>query len=220
MVIYSIESANRNCIDTEARVVKDLHPLDINKLTGTQQKIVDAALELISHVGYKSTTTKKIADSAGVNETTIFKNFQTKQILIDTAYKQHTAQITEEVDEFFSRDFENTEDLMRKAGYFIAETFDRHRNVILGSVKEVGNENMKSISNYKEDYIKYSLCEKLETFADNHRNSEHDYEVIVYIFSGSILSLLIDKVRNEYVAQEYEEKVDLEDIIEMILKLL
>lgn len=204
----------------EERVVKELHPLDINKLTGTQQKIVDAALDLISHVGYKSTTTKKIADLAGVNETTIFKNFQTKQTLIDTAYKQHTVQITEEVDEFFSRDFQNTEDLMRKAGYFISETFDRHRTIILGSVKEVGNENMKSISNYKEDYVKHSLCKRLQSFAGEHRNTEHDYETIVYMFSGAILSLLIDKVRKEYVNQEYEEKVDLEDIIEMMLKLL
>ncbi|MFL2099180.1 TetR/AcrR family transcriptional regulator [Desemzia sp. FAM 23991] len=200
--------------------MKDLHPLDIKQLTKTQQKIVDAALDLISHIGYKSTTTKKIADQAGVNETTIFKNFKTKQILIDTAYKQHTTQITDEVDEFFSHQFENTEDLMRKAGRFIAEMYHRHRTIVIGTVKEVGNENMKSISNYKEDYVNNSLCEKLKSFSMEHRISEQEYETIVYIFSGAILSWLIDNVRREYMEDTEESRVDLEDIIEMMVKML
>lgn len=200
--------------------MKDLHPLDIKQLTKTQQKIVDAALDLISHIGYKSTTTKKIADQAGVNETTIFKNFKTKQILIDTAYKQHTTQITDEVDEFFSHQFENTEDLMRKAGRFIAEMYHRHRTIVIGTVKEVGNENMKSISNYKEDYVNNSLCEKLKSFSMEHRISEQEYETIVYIFSGAILSWLIDNVRREYMEDTEENRVDLEDIIEMMVKML
>lgn len=200
--------------------MKDLHPLDIKQLTKTQQRIVDAALDLISHVGYKSTTTKKIADQAGVNETTIFKNFKSKQILIDTAYKQHTTQITDEVDEFFSHQFENTEDLMRKAGRFIADMYHRHRTIVIGTVKEVGNVNMKSTSNYKEDYVKNSLCEKLKSFSKEHKISEQEYETIVYIFSGAILSLLIDNVRGEYMEDTDENRVDLEDIIEMMVKML
>lgn len=204
----------------EAPELKELHPLDIKQLTKTQQKIVDAALDLVSHVGYKSTTTKKIADQAGVNETTIFKNFTSKQILIDTAYKQHTTQITDEVDEFFSHQFENTEELMRKAGHFIAEMYHRHRTIVIGTVKEVGNENMKSISNYKEDYVKNSLCKKLQSFSKEHTISDQEYETIVYIFSGAILSLLIDNVRKEYMEESDNNTVDLEDIIEMMLKVL
>lgn len=204
----------------EAHELKDLHPLDINHLTKTQQKIVDAALDLISHIGYKSTTTKKIADQAGVNETTIFKNFQTKQILIDTAYKQHNTQITDEVDEFFSHQFENTEDLMRKAGRFIAEMYHRHRTIVIGTVKEVGNENMKSISNYKENYVKNSLCKKLQSFSTEHKISKQEYETIVYIFSAAILGLLIDNARREYMESSDESRVDLEEIIEMMLKVL
>lgn len=204
----------------EAFEVKELHSIDINKLTKTQQKIVDAALDLISHVGYKSTTTKKIADQAGVNETTIFKNFTSKQLLIDTAYKQHTAQITNEVDEFFSLDFDNTEDLMRKAGRFIVEMYNRHRTIVIGTVKEVGNENMKSISNYKEDYVKNSLCKKLKSFSSEHKISEQEYETIVYIFNAATLSLLMDNVRREYMEHTNESNVGLDDIIEMMLKML
>lgn len=77
--------------------------VNVEALTNTQQRIIDAALDLVSHVGYKSTTTKMIAQKAGVNETTIFKNFQSKQVLLDTAFKQHTKQITKEVDEFLSK---------------------------------------------------------------------------------------------------------------------
>ena len=114
-------------------------------LTNTQQRIIDAALDIVSHVGYKSTTTKMIAQKAEVNETTIFKNFQSKQVLIDTAFKQHTTQITKEVDEFFSQTFNNTTDLMKESGRFMANIFDKHRQIVIGTIKEVGNEQTKTI---------------------------------------------------------------------------
>ncbi|CRH21124.1 hypothetical protein BN1423_1350018 [Carnobacterium maltaromaticum] len=53
--------------------MEGVSPIDEKKMTGTQQRIIDAALHLISQVGYKSTTTKLIAQEAEVNETTILK---------------------------------------------------------------------------------------------------------------------------------------------------
>ncbi len=47
----------------------------------TRSKIIDAALELFATNGYTTTTTKLIADVAGVNEVTIFRHFGTKEAL-------------------------------------------------------------------------------------------------------------------------------------------
>lgn len=192
--------------------------IDSTRLTKTQQRIVDAALDLISHVGYKSTTTKKIAEMAEVNETTIFKNFHSKQLLIDTAYKQHTHQITKEVDEFFGQTFRDPEDLLRKAGYFIANIYTRHRPIIIGSVKEVGNEKMKSISNYKQEYIRSSLSKKLREVTDQKGLADDEYDTLAYIFTNTILNLLIDQVREEYMEEEAVKTVNLDDIIAFMLK--
>lgn len=46
--------------------------------TGTSDRILDAAAELIAERGYASTTTRLIAERAGVNEVTIFRRFENK----------------------------------------------------------------------------------------------------------------------------------------------
>lgn len=193
--------------------------IDLEKLTETQQRMIDAALELISHVGYKSTTTKKIAELAEVNETTIFKNFHSKQQLIDTAYQQHTKEITKEVDHFFAQNFSTVEELLRKAGHFIAEIFYEHRSVILGAVKEVGNENMKFMFSYKQEYIKQSLCLKLKETAKENELTSEEYEALAYVFTNTILNLLLDNFRNEYV-EEFTHTVDLDSILSLLLKIV
>ena len=42
----------------------------------TQEKIMNAAMELIMEKGYGAATTKEIAVRAGVNECTLFRKFQ------------------------------------------------------------------------------------------------------------------------------------------------
>lgn len=59
----------------------------------TKIKIMDAAMDLFSMNGFNSTTTKSIADRAGVNELTIFRNFATKENLL-----------SEVIDQFFDED--------------------------------------------------------------------------------------------------------------------
>jgi AcrR family transcriptional regulator len=48
----------------------------------TRKRIIDAAMELFSMNGYSSTTTRSIAESSGVNELTVFRNFDSKDGLL------------------------------------------------------------------------------------------------------------------------------------------
>jgi len=45
----------------------------------TRDRILDAALELMYERGYEGTTTRAIAEAAGVNEVTLFRQFGTKR---------------------------------------------------------------------------------------------------------------------------------------------
>ncbi len=47
----------------------------------TKNKILDAALTLFTELGYSGTTTRKIAEVAGINEVTLFRKFGTKENL-------------------------------------------------------------------------------------------------------------------------------------------
>ncbi|ADD01594.1 transcriptional regulator, TetR family [Thermoanaerobacter mathranii subsp. mathranii str. A3] len=53
-----------------------------------KEKIVMSTLKLISEKGYKSTTTKNIAEEAGVNEVTIFRCFGSKKDIVLYALKE------------------------------------------------------------------------------------------------------------------------------------
>jgi len=47
--------------------------------SGTEEQILSAAAELFGERGYKGTTTRAIAERAGVNEVTLFRRFKNKQ---------------------------------------------------------------------------------------------------------------------------------------------
>ncbi|KKC30616.1 MULTISPECIES: TetR/AcrR family transcriptional regulator [Caldanaerobacter] len=53
-----------------------------------KEKIVVSTLKLISEKGYRSTTTRNIAEEAGVNEVTIFRCFRSKKDIVLYALKE------------------------------------------------------------------------------------------------------------------------------------
>jgi len=75
----------------------------------TSDKILDAALELFSVMGYRATTTKSIAEKAGVNEVTLFRLFKTKENLFFEIIDREAN--LKEV--FESVDIEPSEDLVK-----------------------------------------------------------------------------------------------------------
>lgn len=56
----------------------------------TKDKIIQAAARLFEENGFKSVTTKEIAEKAGVSEVTVFRNFETKRALFSEILKQKT----------------------------------------------------------------------------------------------------------------------------------
>ncbi len=51
----------------------------------TQEKIINATMNLIMNKGYEATTTKDIANMAGINECTIFRKFKRKKDIVLSA---------------------------------------------------------------------------------------------------------------------------------------
>jgi AcrR family transcriptional regulator len=55
----------------------------------TRQKIIEAAVEIGSKLGYTRATTRAIAEAAGVNEITLFRHFGSKANLFTAAIEQY-----------------------------------------------------------------------------------------------------------------------------------
>lgn len=77
-------------------------------MKGTREKILDAALELFSERGYRGTTTKSIANRAGVNEITIFRHFDSKENLFYKTIEREA----ESKKELLESDLEPSENLI------------------------------------------------------------------------------------------------------------
>ena len=72
-------------------------------MTDTQGRILDAAEELFAVRGYQGTTTRAIAEAAGVNEVTVFRTFGNKQGILRAIGERFTgsqaASVAGELDE-------------------------------------------------------------------------------------------------------------------------
>jgi AcrR family transcriptional regulator len=55
----------------------------------TKDKIIEAAVQLIDEKGYKGATTREIAESAGVNEVTLFRHFGNKKGIVEAAIEKY-----------------------------------------------------------------------------------------------------------------------------------
>lgn len=60
----------------------------------TRKRIIAAARQVYAHKGARGTTTREVAERAGVNEATLFRHFGTKHALIE-AMREHYASIGE-----------------------------------------------------------------------------------------------------------------------------
>lgn len=57
---------------------------------GTSEKLLEATLKLISEKGYLGTTTKEIAQEAGVTEVTLFRHFGSKERLFEEVLRRYS----------------------------------------------------------------------------------------------------------------------------------
>ncbi len=69
----------------------------------TRENIIQAAVELFATKGYTDSTTRMIADMAGVNEITIFRHFGNKEKLFSEATKYYVQKVNflERITDFY-----------------------------------------------------------------------------------------------------------------------
>jgi AcrR family transcriptional regulator len=104
----------------------------------SSDKIMIAAINLISEKGYNSVTTKEIAEDAGFSEKTLFRHFGSKQNLLETAFKRF--HYTEEMRSLYKEKLVwdlHTDLLLISRKYH--EMMNRNRKMIQISIKEAGN---------------------------------------------------------------------------------
>ncbi len=70
----------------------------------TEDKIINATFTLLKENGISKTTTRKIANEAGVNEVTIFRKFKNKKNLLNEVKEVYFQYLLDLLDEIFDYD--------------------------------------------------------------------------------------------------------------------
>ena len=73
----------------------------MKEFSSTDEKIINATFSILQKEGFNKATTKKIAAEAGVNEVTIFRNFQNKNNLIEVTKEYHLELFIEKLELIF-----------------------------------------------------------------------------------------------------------------------
>jgi len=91
----------------------------------TRQRILQAAAEIMAERGYTRATTKLIAETAGVNEVTLFRHFGSKRKLLSEMINQHSALpgLTNLIESQLTGDYR--QDLIRLATVFFEAITER-----------------------------------------------------------------------------------------------
>jgi AcrR family transcriptional regulator len=67
----------------------------------TRTRILAATREIYSQKGYRGTTTREVAEQAGVNEATLFRHFGNKEALVEAMFRDACSRDPQALNEFF-----------------------------------------------------------------------------------------------------------------------
>jgi len=203
----------------------------MKKSEETKQKILETTIDIISEKGYAPTTTKEIAEKAGVSEGTIFKYYGSKKELLRQIVQKTLKDFKEySVNEAIPEVFTSTEDgssqeflreLMKERAKFFQKK-DKAMQVIIQetmideTIREIFREKVWSEMTRVSDQI-FDRAKQAGEFRDfdnrTLRRAVFGSFLFYIIFEGM---LEVDDSKEENLAEEIEKTLNL--ILSGILK--
>lgn len=162
-------------------------------LDDMQKRIVDAAMKLIIMKGYDSTTTKDIAVSAKINESTIFRKFKSKKDIVLLAMKDKRWNPNLKDTDFNNYTFDLNEDLIRFAKIYMSKITPEMIKLSIGLrtpklYEDTKNEILKVPQTFKSILIKY-----FQEMADQGKIKQQNFEYLATMFLSLIVGFIFLK---------------------------
>lgn len=197
-----------------------------NKLTimniekgSTDEKIVEATLRVLQREGFQKATTKKIAAEAGVNEVTIFRNYENKQNLIETTKNYYLKILTDAISEIFEFDEdEGIEEYLKISFFGILNLSDEDFSILKIAMEEVrGVSEKKHLISEITDVILNKLEEFFKLQIDKGIIREiNPKSLSVMCFSVLFQSVILWKIYDKSLGFETNNYAD--DMLDIIFE--
>lgn len=188
----------------------------IEKLSA-RERIMEAAVQVFGEQGFKGATTREIARVAEVNETTLFRNFQNKEVLFSEVVGRAAARMREAIATFGMAG----NDLRQDLAYF-AETYSQviednepMVRMLVGEAKRQPEE-ARMIAYNAWSPVKEQLAEYIKRAQDAGKIRQDLNAVnVVHAFSGTIFAFAL---RRCMIPHEIPKNAFLKDTIDIFVR--
>jgi AcrR family transcriptional regulator len=172
----------------------------------TRSRIFAATRQLLAKKGRRGTTTREIAELAGVNEATLFRHFGNKDALIEACIIHYCpANVLEELVPSLSGD---VADDLRKVALLMVDEMERLRDLILATIAEeeqwaaAGDAAWRAPSMIL-DVLKQFMARRVES-----GELEGDPTLLARFFMGTLFSYVVGRKRLPYPVGSVDEIID------------
>jgi AcrR family transcriptional regulator len=113
-----------------------LHEISPRSPEETRSRILAATRELFAKKGRRGTTTREIAELAGVNEATLFRHFGNKDAIIESCAEHYCMTAATHLQELLDSLSGDLQEDLRHLGYALAARMNDVRDLIIMSLAE------------------------------------------------------------------------------------
>lgn len=118
----------------------------MKEYSSTDEKIIMATFDILQEEGFAKATTKKIAAKAGVNEVTIFRNFNNKNNLVEATKEYYLYVLVKKLEEIFDfNEDDGIEEYLKIAFFGILHLSDEDFSILRVAMEEVRQDPEKKI---------------------------------------------------------------------------
>lgn len=162
----------------------------------TEEKLLLAAIDLISARGYKSVTTLELAAAAGVSEKTLFRRFGSKQKLLEAAFDRfhYAAEMSAIFDDRLVGDLHADLLLISRSYHAI---MNRNRKMLMIGLKEAENLPgfLERTMQHPRQFIE-RLARYFEHLRDTGKLIDTDPEMQAFVFISMNYGLFLNDLEN------------------------
>lgn len=185
-----------------------LHEAQARSPEETRNRILAATRQIFAKKGRRGTTTREVAELAGVNEATLFRHFGNKDAMIEACAEHYcttAAAQLQELTESLSGDLE--EDLRRLA-YALAERMERVRDLIIMSLAEEESESSVGDAPWRAPVVIRNFIIEYMTRRIERGDLQGDPLLLARLFMGMIFAQVIGRKKFPDIKYTDEQVID------------